>query len=67
MLAIQDGTNSKKILYFDINNGKLMNYSLEHSLEILHFELNQSENLTDRKVVFIDSNHDLYISPIHAA
>jgi hypothetical protein len=40
VLAISDSTNPKKVLYFDTNNGKLMNYSLEHSLEILHFELN---------------------------
>lgn len=42
-----------------------MNYQLEHNLEILEIELNQSENLSDRKVVFIDANRDMYISPVH--
>lgn len=42
-----------------------MTFALEHSLEIQEISLNQSENHADRKVVFIDQNKDLYISPVH--
>ena len=46
-------------------NGKQLNYVLEHNLEILEIDLNQTENVSDRKIVFIDINRDMYISPVH--
>ena len=44
---------------------KQLNYVLEHNLEILEIDLNQTENVSDRKIVFIDINRDMYISPVH--
>jgi hypothetical protein len=39
-LAIVDGANAKKILFFDVNNGKQLNYVLEHTLDVLEIDLN---------------------------
>jgi len=40
-----------------------MNFSLEHNMEILEINLNNTENNTERKIAFIDSNRDLFLSP----
>ena len=34
-MAIVDGANGKKLLFFDSTNGKQLGYTLEHSLDIL--------------------------------
>ena len=42
-----------------------MNFTLEHSLEILEICLNQTESAVDRKIAFMDANRDLHLSPVH--
>ena len=59
-----DGTDNKKIIFFDTQNGKKLNFELEHFIEIQDISLNQNEQAQERKIGFIDQNRDLYISPI---
>ena len=42
-----------------------MNFTLEHSLEILEIHLNQTEQASERKILFMDVNRDLHLSPVH--
>jgi len=55
----------KSIRLYDLSSGKQLNYTVEHSMEILELALNQSEQPRDRKVCYIDSNKDLYITNIY--
>lgn len=45
-------------------SGKLTN-SIDHSTEILEMDLNQVEMSSERKMGFIDSNRDLFLSMVH--
>jgi intraflagellar transport protein 80 len=65
ILAIVAGTNSKSIRFFDMMNGKPLNFTVEHSLEIQEIHLNQTDMAGERKVAFVDQNRDLHISPVH--
>lgn len=48
-----------------MSNGKPLNFSIDHSLEIQEICLNQTEMAGERKICFIDQNRDLHISPVH--
>lgn len=65
VLAIIDGNNSKLIKFFDMSNGKQLNFSIDHSLEIQEIHLNQTEMAGERKIAFVDQNRDLHITPVH--
>jgi intraflagellar transport protein 80 len=65
IIAVIDSTNSKLIKFFEIANGKPLNFSIDHSLDIIEINLNQTEQTTERKIAFIDVNRDLYLSPVH--
>ncbi len=54
MLALIDGTDNKKIIFFDTQNGKKLNFELEHFIEIQDISLNQNEQAQERKIGFID-------------
>ncbi|KAL2611690.1 hypothetical protein R1flu_023382 [Riccia fluitans] len=56
---------SAAVRFLDASKGKLVGEMVRHSLEILVISLNQMGSSADRKLVFIDRNHDLYITPIH--
>lgn len=65
ILGVIEATNNKLIRFFEIATGKPINFTLEHSLNILEINLNQTEQSLERKVAFIDANRDLYLAPIH--
>ena len=60
--AIIDTTNNKIVRLFEIGTGKPWPNTIEHTSDIVELAMNYSE--MDRKIAFIDSNKDLYISPI---
>jgi len=65
VLAVIDPSNPKSIKVFDIQSGKATNAPIEHTTEILEMDLNQVEMASERKMCFIDSNRDLFISMVH--
>ena len=44
-------------------NGKPTGNVIEHSNEIIEFELNNSDMASERKIAFLDTNRDLFIIP----
>ena len=42
-----------------------MNFTLEHSLEVVEIHMNQTEQASERKIGFVDINRDLNLSPVH--
>ena len=46
-------------------SGKPTNTLIEHSTEILEMDLNQVEMSSERKMCFIDSNRDMFLSMVH--
>ena len=66
-ISVLDHTNGgKSIRSFDITSGRAMNTVVSHSLDIEELALNQYGPSTDRKLFFIDSNRDLYITPVNS-
>jgi intraflagellar transport protein 80 len=65
ILAVVDSSNNKIIRFFDMSNGKPMNFTVEHTLEVQEIHLNQTDMAGERKVAFVDQNRDLHISPVH--
>ncbi|EGR33781.1 intraflagellar transport protein, putative [Ichthyophthirius multifiliis] len=65
VFAIVDGANPKIIRFYDILSGNQMNFMLDHSLEVLEIHLNNTDQASDRKIAFMDINHDFYLSPVH--
>jgi intraflagellar transport protein 80 len=65
VLAVIDPSNPKSIKVFDIVSGKATNTAIDHSTEILEMDLNQVEMSSERKMCFIDSNKDLFLSMVH--
>jgi intraflagellar transport protein 80 len=49
----------------EVNSGKPSETKVEHTQEIMEVYINQYGPSTQRKVAFIDKNHDLYLSSIH--
>eukprot|EP01016_Furgasonia_blochmanni_P034705 TRINITY_DN3774_c0_g2_i1.p1 TRINITY_DN3774_c0_g2~~TRINITY_DN3774_c0_g2_i1.p1 ORF type:complete len:779 (-),score=217.27 TRINITY_DN3774_c0_g2_i1:42-2378(-) len=64
-LAIIDITNNKTIKFFDVTSGKPLQFIYDHSMEIQEISLNKTEVASDRKIAFVDSNRDLFLSPTH--
>jgi intraflagellar transport protein 80 len=65
ILALVDPTNSKIVRIFDIVSGKPSNVQIEHSTEIVEMDVNQVEMSSERKMCFIDSNRDMFITMVH--
>ncbi|CAD8115923.1 unnamed protein product [Paramecium primaurelia] len=65
LLALVDGGNNKVVKFYEMNSGKALNFTVEHSLEILEINLNQTEMIGERKLAFVDQNRDLHITPVH--
>ena len=63
-LALIDRKTSKKVLFLDTAAGKPVGEELVHPLEVTSVCLSQTGSMPDRKLVFIDRNRDLYISPV---
>lgn len=66
MLAIIDRNErkSKVVIIIDVNNGKPIGDPIVHNMEIMEVALNQYGSSLDRKLVFVDRNRDLYITPV---
>lgn len=65
LLAIIDTNNSKIVRFYEVQTGKPTNFTLEHSLDISDINLNKSDIASERKIAFVDSNKDLFLSPAH--
>jgi len=52
------------VRFLDINSGKLVGDVMRFPLDVVEIVLNQLGTLTDQKIVFMDSNSDLFITPI---
>ncbi|KAK3271476.1 Intraflagellar transport protein 80 [Cymbomonas tetramitiformis] len=63
-VAVIDRSDSKAIRFFDAAGGKQIGEPVTHTLEITEIALNQTGPNTDRKLIFIDRNRDLYITPV---
>jgi len=63
ILALIDPSNNKLIRFYEVQSGKPTNFTLEHSLDIAEINLNKSDSANERKIAFIDSNRDLFLSP----
>ena len=38
---------------------------MEHGLEIVEINLNKTDISSDRKIAYVDSNRDLFMTPVH--
>jgi len=65
VLAILDTSNPKIIRIFDVQSGQQSKVQIEHSAEIVAMELNQVSMSSERKLCFVDSNCDMYITMVH--
>lgn len=65
VLAVIDPSSPKLVKIFDIMSGKPTNVPMEHSTEILEMDLNQVEMSSERKMCFIDSNRDMFLTMVH--
>jgi intraflagellar transport protein 80 len=64
VIAVIDSTNPKVLKFFDVANGKSMSLQIEHNNDIKDFDLNCVEIGANRRIAFLDSNKDLFISPV---
>jgi len=64
-LAIVDRTNPKSVRMFDVVTGKDLSDPVIHQLDIMEISLAQAGLGSERKLVLIDRNRDLYITPVH--
>lgn len=65
VIALLDKANPKLIRLFDIMTGKALNSNIENSNEIVSLQLNQTEMVNERKLCFIDSNRDMFLTMVH--
>lgn len=64
IIAVLSPNAPKSIRLYDIVSGKPLNHTIEHSMDIFEIALNQSDIVRDRKICFLDSNKDLYITNV---
>lgn len=53
------------VRFFDSNSGKVVGDVMRLPLDLVEIALNPLGAVTDQKLVFIDSNGDLFITPIN--
>jgi intraflagellar transport protein 80 len=63
-LAIVDRAKGNIVQVFDISSGRASE-PIKHSLEIAECSLNQGGLASDRKLLLIDKNRDLFLTPVH--
>jgi len=66
LLAMIDPADQKTIRLMDPLTGKQLG-TLQHSIEVEHIALSQVGDLSRRRLVLVDKNRDLYISPVQGA
>ena len=64
VLILLDCSNNKVLRVFDVKDASQVT-TIEHSMEIIKFELNQVATSYDRKVAIIDSNKDCWMTQLH--
>jgi intraflagellar transport protein 80 len=65
VLAIIDPINSKIVRIFDVMSGKPAAQIIEHSTEVCEMDLNQIDMSSERKMCFVDSNRDMFLTLVH--
>mmetsp|Transcript_39014 Transcript_39014/g.38632 ORF Transcript_39014/g.38632 Transcript_39014/m.38632 type:complete len:501 (+) Transcript_39014:753-2255(+) len=65
VIALLDKNNPKLIRLFDVMSGKPLNSNIENSNEIVSLQLNQTEMVNERKLCFVDSNRDMFLTMVH--
>ena len=65
VLALIDPIAPKIVRLFDIISGKMATTQIEHSTDIIEMELNQIEMSSERKICFVDSNRDMFLTLVH--
>jgi intraflagellar transport protein 80 len=65
VLAIIDPINSKLVRIFDVMSGKPAAQIIEHSTEVCEMDLNQIDMSSERKMCFVDSNRDMFLTLVH--
>ncbi len=63
-LAIIDRAKPNVVILIDISSGRASE-SFKHAVEVHCIALNQGGLASDRKLLLIDKNRDLFMSPIH--
>lgn len=65
VIALLDKNNPRLIRLFDVISGKALSSNIENSNDIISLQLNQTEMVTERKLCFIDSNRDMFLTMVH--
>jgi intraflagellar transport protein 80 len=65
VLAVIDPINSKIVRVFDVMSGKPATQIIEHSTEVCEMDLNQIDMASERKMCFVDSNRDMFLTLVH--
>ena len=65
VLALIDPMKPKFVRIFDITSGKPAAQHIEHSTEIIEMDLNQIKMASERKMCYIDSNRDMFLTLVH--
>ena len=66
-LAIIDRTNPTQVLILDTMSGQSLSDPIKHELEVVEIAMNQTGMTTDRKLILIDRNRDMFMCQIHRA
>ena len=64
-MAVIDPSNPKSVKVFDIMSGKITDSTIDHTTEIIQVDLNQVAMSAERKLAFIDSNKDLFLTQLN--
>ncbi|MCO5614629.1 hypothetical protein L7F22_068913 [Adiantum nelumboides] len=63
-LVLLDCSDPRNLKLFDTSTGKEMEQMIRHVVPIMDVDMNQQGKISDRMLLFIDSNSDLYIACI---
>lgn len=63
-LAVIDRSNPNTINVLDAHSGKPIREAIKHELEIVYIALNQNGLVSERKLVFIDANRDMFMCQV---
>jgi intraflagellar transport protein 80 len=65
VIAIIDPMSPKIVRVFDIMSGQPSSQTIEHTAEIVEMKLNQIAMGSERKMCFVDSNRDMFLTLVH--
>ncbi len=64
VIALLDTSNRKHVRLFDVFSGKALSLNIEYTVEIVELMLNQVDGPNERKLCFIDSNRDMFLTSV---